>query len=276
MSHLGDCVLADDFHLSKWYVDCVSPAGDVFIGYSARLLWRGAALTFASTLVRANGRDALSRTSLRRSPAPLVEGSEIRWRHGALAVEGVWRSRGKPCRQLVYSSPEGRITWHGLQPRSCASVSAAGTPIAGWGYAEHLEMTVRPWRLPLDVLRWGRFTGESGSVVWIDWQGPEPRTFVFTDGERIADAVVDDTGVGMPGRRLVLDAEGRAVLRDGTLGTTALAEAPRVARLLPGWILGVRECKWLSRAALTEDGETTDAGWAIHEVVRFARAGGNP
>jgi hypothetical protein len=64
-------------------------------------------------------------------------------------------------------------------------------------YAEKLEMSVKPWKLPLAELRWGRFLSETDTIVWIDWQGEMPVNWVFYQGNPVSQAVVGDDFVSI-------------------------------------------------------------------------------
>jgi|SRR5437588_3507654 len=88
-----------------------------------------------------------------------------------------------PPNKMVRRLREGAIEWHCVHPRARTTVDLGdGVVIQGLGYVERLEMTVAPWNLPLEGLRWGRFLSDSGSVVWIDWQGEYVRKIVLENG----------------------------------------------------------------------------------------------
>lgn len=251
------------FELEKYYLDCVTPEGGVFLGYWGRARYRGVALEYASALA-----DSGARYSLRRGQAPREQDGALRWEAPALEVSGEWRAREQPVASTVYESAAGRIDWECRQPAADARVRlAGGREIAGLGYAERLRMTIPPWRLPLRTLRWGRFLTEGECWVWIDWQGPHVARFAFRNGGAIALDAVEDGGLRAAEAHLRFD-RGR-VLRSGELGATALAALRGVRRALPRGVFAIQEHKWLSRAVLTEPGRAPREGWAIHEVVQW-------
>jgi hypothetical protein len=132
-------------------------------------------------------------------------------------------------------------------------------------------MTVAPWRLPIRELRWGRFLTASDALVWIRWRGARPLLLLDHNGRRLSAGEVGDGGVRAAGCSLGFGAT--RVLRDGPLGATVLRGVPGLRRRLPAAILGARETKWCSRGELAAPGSPPRAGWAIHEVVRFAELG---
>jgi hypothetical protein len=57
--------------------------------------------------------------------------------------------------------------------------AAARKSIEHWGYGERLTLTMEPWHIPADEVRWGRIAHPTLSVVWIDWRGARPLTAVL-------------------------------------------------------------------------------------------------
>ncbi len=103
----------------------------------------------------------------------------------------------------VFASDAGTVEWHCLMPRARVRIGKR----SGLRYAEHLNITVAPWKLPIRTLRWGRFATPSDWIVWIDWQGE-----VRTDAARTAPA--HDLGMGGDGGYL-------SVLLDGSIERSA-------------------------------------------------------
>jgi len=232
------------FHLSKWYLDCVTEDGRVFVAYTARLRWHALRLDYTAVLGGAS--------SLKPCPAPERAGDRVEWRAPEVGVEGAWLALEAPVSETLYDA-DGSVEWNCIQPRGSAQVRSGSERLGGLGYVEKLEMTVPPWRLPIDELHWGRLLTEAGSLVWIDWRGPHPKHLVLGNG-----------GPAEPELFARLELDHGLVLRDGALAKTALAIIPKAERLFPWRILRVRETKWRSRGML--DGVS---GWAIHEVVRW-------
>lgn len=261
---------AHRFALTKWYLDCVDEDGTAFIGYSARLSYRGTGVSYASTLLRDASGLVLTRTSLRRSAPPLTAGSTVSWVHRPLAVAGIWHATAPPVSRTLFERHGGAVAWNCMQPLSRARVQPGShRPVSGWGYAESLEITIPPWQLPFDHLRWGHFMADGGALVWIQWQGEHDATWVFVDGAETASATVDDGRV--KGRGLDLRLDRCCVLREGSLGSTTLGRGTVLTRLLPVSILRTFEQKWLSRAVLQRGASPPVAGWAIHETVALGK-----
>ena len=219
------------FDLRKWYLDCVDDDGNAAIAYSARLRWRLIDLRYRTIAV--NGVE-------RRCAA-------LEWRE-SVSME----ASAPPIRRRLYDGADGIVDWWCEMPRAKARIAG----VRGTGYAELLRMTVPPWKLPIDELRWGRFHGGESWMVWIEWMGAMPRRWVFRDGVELPVASCQLPDLSTGNGQL---ATGN-VLFDRRIGDAV----PLLKWLLPRRIRRAREQKWCSRATLGGDG-----GWAIHEIVSF-------
>jgi hypothetical protein len=259
---------ASRFLLSKWYLDCVSVDGSAFIGYAASLRWRGLSLNYSSVLQHLPGEEVKIDSTLQELSTPQVAGSSIQWSSPRLSVVGSWEAAARPIKRTLLESAAGSIEWNCLHPRARAEIlTGKGRRLAGFGYVEHLKMSIPPWQLPFDELRWGRFLSEEDALVWIDWRGAHSLNLSFHNGVQIENARLTDQGLDAGEIGLALNES--LVLRDGVLVETALSMIPGIQRLFPFRILGARECKWLSRGVLKKPGAEASNGWAIHEVVRW-------
>jgi hypothetical protein len=255
------------FRLRKWYADCVAADGTAVVVYWARLSWGVLRLRYAATLVRRAG-EVREAATLRAGPEPAPEPGGIAWRCGRLGTEGHWQALDPPMGRTLLASAQGTVEWSCLLPRARGRVTLRdGGAVEGLGYVERLELTLPPWRLPIWELRWGRFLSEGAAVVWIAWRGPRPLTLVTVDGADADGAEVGDDVVTWRAGRL--DLEPGSVLREGTLGTTALARVPLVGSLAPRAVREMHEHKRLRRGTLTVGDGRVETGWAIDEVVRF-------
>lgn len=259
------------FSLQKWYLDCVSESGDTMIGYAADLNWNILRLHYSSVLRTAGNSRVIAKTSLAGSSFPQQQGQQITWNSGALNLEGVWAAGGHPVQKVLFESEEGKVTWSCLHPRSQADIRIGQQEhFTGLGYAELLELTIKPWQLPLSELRWGRFHSATQTIIWIDWRGSRPLTLVIHNDKETGATVSDDRIVMNDGCELeFLEKE---VLRTGPLVSTVLASIPGMSKVVPPSILHTHETKWRSRGRSQSPGQEPSTGWAIHEVVLFNQA----
>jgi len=246
------------FSLTKWYFDCVAADGRAVIGYWASLAWRKVALTWQNVTLYEPGHPPSGRSSLASAPPPDVDGNTIAWRAPALSCEIDVESRQRPIDARLLDDGAGVVDWRAEAPAALVSVRLNGVaPVEGPGYAERLFITVPPWRLPIRELRWGRWLDADArrSVVWIDWRGERPRTWLYVDGIATADAVVTDESVRAGAVSVALDE--RRVLHAQSFAEIA-ASIPPLRAVVPQSLLALRQTKWCSAG-----------GHAIHEVVVF-------
>lgn len=258
------------FELSKWYADCVSEQGDVAILYHAELRLGTIPIHYESLLLKDRSSPARALYSLRRRSPPSVDGDCIEWQSPDWQARGSWKDLGAAHHEVLFESDFGSLEWNCLAPRAASSMQIGSSdPSQGWGYVEHLRLSVPPWRLPIRRLRWGRFVNATDALVWIDWSGPYNKQVVYLNGSLASAESINDEEVILAGEKAILHLEGKKVIRDGKLGATALSVFPNLSNLFPASVFNMRECKWLSTAVLRRRGYPDSTGMAIHEVVEW-------
>jgi hypothetical protein len=255
------------FTLTKWYFDCVAPDDRVVIGYWASLAWRRLAFTWQNVVVYESGQPPARRSSLMPAPPPEVAGDAITWRAPALGCVIDVESRQRPIEQRLFDDDAGLVEWRAEAPAALVSVELRGSaPVQGPGYAERICVTVPPWRLPIRELRWGRWldAAASRSIVWIDWRGESPRTWVFVDGVLSPSAVVTDESVRAGAVELAL---GERRTLEAQAFSEIAATIPLLQTVVPKSLLALRQTRWCSNGTLREGSAAPLTGRAIHEVV---------
>lgn len=257
------------FLLSKWYCDCVSDEGVAFVGYWARMRWGLLTIPYAATLYKPVSHGTRERYFIRPCAAPTIQNHELRWDCRRLGIRGIWTARVPAIRRTLLETAEGSITWccHFPCARSHIDLAGAGQ-FSGLGYAEQLDLSVKPWRLPFEQLRWGRFLSAEDAVTWIEWGGQEPRQWVFHNGVELQGATIGTRCVELPSEHGIVELRDAIVLREGRLVSTALRAIPAAHVRLPSALKNAYETKWLARGTFTA-GARSSSGWAVHEVVRF-------
>lgn len=255
------------FELSKWYFDCVTDCGDTAIMYRASVKWGLLNLNYAASLyIPAKGK-SMSLYTLRPGTVPSIADSAINWECPRLNTSGIWRTRSPDIQCRLLDEPIGRIHWHCVSPVSNVETRIADEQLTGTGYVEYLNMTLRPWQLPLSELKWGRFIGQKESLIWIQWLGATPRTWLWLNGVQQLNCKVTRERIELPDKDIALELLNQSVLHSGPLNSTALRSISALTRLIPGW-KSAYETKWLARARLNRH-NTCLTGWVIHEVVRW-------
>lgn len=284
------------FHLTKWYLDAVADDGSAVLCYWLRMRWHCFSLHGASVVEvpadPAQGVRQRSRWMRAAGPPPALRGQQVVWESSSGGVHGVWDGGGMSSASVPGMHhallEDGLLDWHCHVPggrvhgMAEGGTRAAANPAAlcgsrAWGYAECLHMTLPPWRLPVNELRWGRAVNSSGSVVWIDWRGPRPQNLVWVNGVLMRGGHIDDAHVNEAARDARVSWQGgqvqlavRRVIRSGALGQAALQRSPaaaftRVRGKAARRFLDTHESKWLCDARMPDGSHA----FAIHEVVHF-------
>lgn len=256
--------MPSEFSLVKWYMDCVTEAGDAAILYCADLQWRRVHLAYSSIL-SVLGQSVESHSSMSRYRL-FSTGDQILVEFPRLDVSGKWEAEAAPVQRTLYESAAGAVEWNCLQPRSSVNLRIGERELTGLGYAEGLTLTLPPWQLPMRQLRWGRFVSPQDSLAWIDWQGDYSTSFAVHNGRVFDTLSVTDSGIAIQG--VTLRMEESLSLRAGKLGSTVLPGVPALGKLLPRSLLNIEEQKWRSRGILNAP-DRSSHGWVIHEVVNW-------
>ena len=267
--HAGSSSAKAPLKLTKWYFDCVAADGRAVIAYWASLAWRGVALTWQNVTLYEAGRPPVSRSSLLPAPPPEVTGDTITCRMSALECMINVESRQRPIEERLFDGDDGAVEWRAQAPAAAVRLELRGfSPVQGSGYAERIFLSMPPWHLPIRELRWGRWLDPvaSRSVVWIDWRGAQPRTWVFVDGIKARTAVVTDESISAGGVRLLLGE--RRTLHERAFADVA-ATIPSLRAVVPKSLLALRETKWCSAGVLLDGNAPAQTGFAIHELAVF-------
>jgi hypothetical protein len=252
-------------------MDLVTDEGEALIAYAAELRFRSLALAYTSLLQHRAGQTRTT-ASLRKAMPVLVDERKLTWASRALGARGSWSAEGDGTKETLYSGEAGSVEWSCVMPHARAEVEVDGGRIVrGLGYAEELRMTIAPWDLPLEELRWGRFTADGASVVWIDWRGPHNKTIILKHGARV-EGQVKDRLVEMATDEAKVVLGNGSVLRDGPIRSTSLAAIAELHAILPAKLLGAVEHKECAPATLEQPFAPKVTGWAIAETVTWKPA----
>ncbi len=259
--------MASSFRLQKWYLDLATEDGQAVICYWASLRWRLLSLHYHGYFYLDRTQKLHTFSRLGAVPPPDMDGDTLRWK--STNLQGEWIGTHSPLRERLMESAQGRIDWHCLFPSARARIDLRPYgSLQGLGYVEKLDMTLPPWKLPLQQMHWGRFLSQKETVVWIRWISPTvPKTLVFHNGEKWTDAAIEEDAIRFGDKSLRFQES--CSLRGGPLGSTVFGKFPWIKRLFPASILSTVERKWRSRACLSDGQGGSTPGWAIHEVVTW-------
>jgi hypothetical protein len=268
----------EGFYLNKWFLDCVSEEGEAMIFYAAKLKWRGWEVPYTSWLYYDPVTGPTHRSRFHKIHLPEKNDRSIYWNDPRFGVAGKWEALASPLQARLFESDEGYLDWNCFQPVSNVRVNIKDRVIKGMGYTEQLVLTVEPWKIPMNELRWGRYGSQEDHMVWIELRGEEKQQWMWYNGEKIENVNIEDDQITIPAKGISLELDRSVVLESKK---KILQVVRDIIRYLPGFnksiplrFLMADEIKWLNRGILQKEGKTVGKGWTIHEFVNFNRQPG--
>lgn len=257
--------------VSRWYLDCVAPNGDFFMGAATSFRRSKLHINHLSGIFCRNDRIDYKSTVAFREVFPRQSGADLTWDCAPLSVCGRWTAVAPPIEQSLYAERNRQVLFHGLAPKAQVEVRIDNDyTLSGVGYADHLEVMADEWTLPIREVRWGRCLTERECFVWFDISGGRPQTWVWRNGVEQSIASVTDDLVALD-NNITLGLAYRKPVREGTLGDTVLSSLPVLRYLLPGQFANCYERVWRTRGVLLRDIDQIDTGWAVHRLMRFSQ-----
>jgi hypothetical protein len=255
------------FALTKWYFDCLADDGRVAIGYWASLSWRGLSLVWQGLSVYESGLPPIEQSAIGGSGPPANDQGRISWTSRKLGSVVMAEARQPAFGLRLFEAESRHVDWRCEAPVARVTIDVAGQPpLRGCGYVEQLTMTIPPWRLPLDEIRWGRWMNDdaSRSLVWIDWRGAAPQCWTFVDGVRAPGVAIGDDRLTTGAFVLALGPPRLLTCRTLDL---VIGRIPGLWAVVPPSLLAWRETKWASRGVVCRVDEEPVSGSVIHERV---------
>lgn len=282
------------FLLDKWYFDAVDERGRAAIVHAAVFRFGLIKLHYGAILASESSNAAhIQHATIRAGDMPITSSRGTAWTCDSLGLSisctplepHTPNAPQLPPPHRLLDRDDGLVDWAPIHHRAMVDLRTPDFSIRGLGYAERLTMTLRPWDLPINVMHWGRWIGESTSMVWLRWEGPVPRSLVLlNDPEPNGAGSAAGSGAGIHSTdantagvlpRLVraddstLSISQSHLLRDESLADSLVSIIPGLRTWTPARTLAAHERRWLSRGTLTRPNAAPEHGWAIHEEIRF-------
>lgn len=266
--------LQHDFHLEKWYLDIVTENGETMIFYAANLKWKKWNIPYTSWLSYNKETGATSKSRFSKVKLPQEKSDIISWSDHKFNISGTWKALSSSIKAQLFKSNEGELNWNCFQPRSKVSVKINDEEINGFGYAEQLALSIFPWKIPMEELRWGRYSSKENYIVWIELiKGIEKKQWLWYNGVKYENLTISDHLIYIPNEDISLILKEKVILAEEK---KILKTVKILLSYLPGFnnpisnnFLNADEFKWLSHTTLMKNGKFVEQGWSIHEFVNF-------
>ncbi len=262
-----------NFHLNKWFLDFVGKNGEAMIFYAAKLTWRGWVVPYTSWLCYDPYDGVNQKSRFQNVQMPEKKDSLITWNDSKFGIEGTWESLAKLLQTRIFDSEEGYLDWKCFQPSSKVRLRINDRIWEGKGYVEQLILTAPPWKIPMNELRWGRFGSIEDQMVWIELREKYKRKWLWLNGEKIKNCIIEDGYISIPEKELTLRLDQGVVIKTEkkifSVVEKLLHYIPGFKKFMPLKFLMADEFKWLSKGQLQTHSKTITTGMAIHEMVNF-------
>lgn len=269
----NDSLRHEPFYLRKWFLDFVSDTGETMIFYAARLTWHGLSVPYTSWLHYSPKYGVRLKSRFHDIHMPEIKNHLITWGDEKFGVTGTWTGLAEPIEARILDTEEGFLDWSCFQPASAVSLMINDTRLTGRGYVERLELTMPPWKIPMDELRWGRFGSPAHNIVWIELKEKEKRQWVWWNGEQQESCTVADDHLYIPAKNLVLKLDRGVSLESEkkifSVVNNLIRFIPGIRSAMPVKFMMADESKWMSKGQLLQHDKIIADGMAIHELVNF-------
>lgn len=210
------------------------------------------------------------KSTLRKSVQPVINGT-IQYNHKLLKV-GVKLKRTDDAilRTLFKDNENNDLIWNCHHPKTKAEILYNGNIYKGLGYAETLISGIKPWNLPIDELRWGRFLTDSDTLVWINCKGKNSINKIFYNRIEYNDAIFGDDNIIFGCGTYQLKFSEIQIIRKGKL--SGLFSGMVLLRIfINRRILNTVEIKYKAKTTFSKNSEFLSNGWSLFEIVTWEK-----
>jgi hypothetical protein len=210
------------------------------------------------------------KSTLQKTRKPVIIGT-IEFSNKILNIEIILkRTDDAIIRSLYKDGQNNELIWNCHHPKALAEIIYNRKSYKGFGYAEPLFSYIKPWNLPLEELRWGRFLSDSHTVIWINWLGKYPVNKIFFNGLEFNDAIYEDDNIIFGEGTYQLKFTEISFIRKGKL--SGLFQKMKLLKLfLNRRISDTEETKKKASTTLTKSSVFLSSGWSLYEVVTWSR-----
>lgn len=256
-----------NFNLEKLYLDCIDESGNCFIIYRAYLKFYFFKVAYSALLFSDFQNKITEKTKLKKIGQPLINGPFLYYENPHLQIKGSWQRLDDPIFITLFKGQKGeKLTWSCHHSKALTKIEYGGKVFKGLGYAETLYLPVKPWKLPVKIIKWGRFLSDYHTVIWIRWEGEYPVNKLFFNGTLYEDAVFDQDKISFGEAKYILSFQEISVLRESSLAST-LSDVFFLEMFLKSRIFSIYEKKYKAKAVLNYGHDKPSIGWALYETV---------
>lgn len=259
-----------DFNLEKLYLDCIDEEGNCFVIYWANLKISFIKLIYSGIIFSDSKGLNSEKSSIKKITKPIVT-DLIELNNPHLNLSGSWKRLDSPVSIKLFTDKNGNdLIWNCHHTKTNTNIIYNNRTFQGLGYAETLSLPIKPWQLPIDELRWGRFLSPNYTVIWINWKGSNPINKIICNGTIYEDAIFEEDKISFDNGKYILYFNDTSIIRKGKL-SNLLSKMPWLKIIFNNRILNTIEIKYKSRTSLVKDSNILDKGWSLFEIVTWVK-----
>jgi hypothetical protein len=257
-----------NFYLKKLYLDSIDDAGNCFVIYQAELRFYIIKIFYSGLIMSDASGETYETSSLKKVREPAINELLLLFNH-FLQIKGSWRRTDDPLPLFSFKYKNKELEWHCHHPQALTEIVYDEITYRGRGYAETLKLTMKPWNLPMEELRWGRFLAVGYSVIWMNWKGNNPVNNLYCNGAEYKDAVFGEDMIVFGKGANILRFKEISVIRKGKL-SNIFSKMPLMKIILNKRILNTIEIKYKALSSLEINSEIAK-GWSLYEIVTWGK-----
>jgi len=259
------------FKLEKLYFDCIDDVGNCFIIYWAYLKIYYLKFHYSGIIFSDSNNVITEKSKFKKTSKPLI--NRLTYiENPCLKINGIWKGTDNPITLTLFKDAMNReLIWDCHHPKALAEIEYNNKTYKGLGYIETLFLPIKPWDLPFEELRWGRFLSDQYTIIWIYWRGENPlnkilcNSLEYNDAIFLVDRIIFDKG------NYVLLFKDISTLRKGRI-VNILSKPNLLKFILNRKILNGNEIKYKARTILShEDNKVIASGWSLYETVTWEK-----
>ncbi len=258
------------FKLEKLYLDCIDDSGNCFIIYWAQFEFWFIRVIYSGLIFSDTDGTTIEKSSLKRIPGPPLN-ELLYFNNHLLQIRGSWNGTDDPLSLvLLKDGMNNELTWDCHHPKALVEIVFQEQTFKGFGYAETLFLNRKPWNLPIEELRWGRFLSADYTITWIQWKGNYPVNKIFCNGKEYSDSIIEEDRIVFGKGLFHLLFSELSIIRSGKL-SNLFSMMPWMKVIFNNRILNTLEIKYKTKSTLNQNSKTLANGWSLFEIVIFGK-----
>jgi hypothetical protein len=210
------------------------------------------------------------KSTLRKTKKPVIN-ETINLDHKFLKTGFSLKRTDDPIiRSLYKDSENNELIWNCHHPKALTEIIYNGNIYKGFGYAETLFSQIKPWNLPIDELRWGRFLSDSYTLIWIYWKGKYSLNKIFINSIEYNDAIFEKDIIIFGDGTYQLKFSEIQLIREGKL--SGLFSKMKLLKIFFNRrMLNTDEIKYKAKTTLSKNSAFLSNGWSLFEIVTWGK-----